>query len=55
MFFLKIESLMAGLMNLWSVAMFNFDGKYVTFKGPFGSINYGIERMFKSRNVPNRG
>ena len=33
----------------------NVDVKYVTFKGPFGSINYGIERMFKSRNVPNRG
>ena len=32
-----------------------FDVKCVTFKGPFGSINLGIERMFKSRNVPNRG
>ena len=33
----------------------NFDVKYVTYKGPFGSINKGIERMFKSINVPNRG
>ena len=32
------------------IPMFNFDGKYVTFKGSFCSINYGIERMFKSRN-----
>ena len=28
---------------------------YVKFKGPFGSINLDIERLFKARNVPNGG
>ena len=33
----------------------NYVVNFVLYKGPFGSINLGIERMFKSRNLPNRG
>ena len=39
-----------------AIPMFkNYDVNYVKFKGPFGSINLDIGRLFKARNVPNGG